>query len=144
MDSDIEITTLLPKKTRPTYLLGQRLDQQVQAYLKRIREQRGIVTASVAVAAAKGMIIATNSLAGIIIQLNRHWAYGLLDRMKFVRRKATTSKTKTMPSEFARIKAQFLDEIVSVVMMEEIPPELILNRNPLGSSSFLDNGRTWM
>ena len=28
------------------------------------------------------------------VELNRHWAYQLLDRMHFVRRKATTAKSK--------------------------------------------------
>ena len=66
------------------------------------------------------------------ITLTRHWAYHLLDRMKFVRRKATTSKSKYKPADFAEVKEQFLNDVVSIVTMEEIPPELVLNWDQTG------------
>ena len=47
--------------------------------------------------------------------------------MNFVRRKATTSKSKYKPDDFAKVKEAFLDDVVSFVEMEEIPAELILN-----------------
>lgn len=107
-DPCVEIATLPFNKRGRPYLLGERLDQQVQAYIRILREQGGIVTASIVVAAAKGIIMATNSSLlrdfGGHIHLNCHWVYTLLDRMKFARRKATTSKSKTPPDEFARIK----------------------------------------
>ena len=39
--------------------------------------------------------------------LGRSWAYGLLDRMKFVRRKATTAKSKFTSTDFAQLKGHF-------------------------------------
>ncbi|MCH9717517.1 MAG: hypothetical protein K0U52_10595, partial [Gammaproteobacteria bacterium] len=130
------ISTLPTKKRGRPFLVGDLIDNQVQSYLKKIREHGGIVTASVAVAAARGIIMATDSTLlldfGGHIQLNRHWAYNLLDRMKFTRRKATTSKSKIVPSDFAEIKAKFLREIVATVTMLEIPPELILNWDQTG------------
>lgn len=135
-DPDDDISTLPTKKRGRPYLLGDSLDQQVQAYLRKIRDQGGLVTASVAVAAARGIILATDSTKlvefGGHIELNCHWAYHLFSRMKFSRRKATTSKSKISPREFAKIKATFLNEIVTIVTMEDIPPELVLNWDQTG------------
>ncbi len=54
-------------------------------------------------AAAKGIIMATDSSLlvefGGHIAINCHWAYHLLDRTKFSRRKVTTAKTKASPLE---------------------------------------------
>ena len=66
------------------------------------------------------------------LELNRHWAYSLYKRMKFVRRKATTAKSKYTIADFERVKKTFLDEVISTVSMEEIPPELILNWDQTG------------
>lgn len=130
------VTTLSPKKRGRPILLGEHVDKQVQLYLKKIREQGGVVTASVVVAAARGILMALNrSLLtefGGHITLSRHWAYHLLDRMNFVRRKATTSKSKYKPADFAEVKEQFLNDVVSIVTMEEIPPELVLNWDQTG------------
>lgn len=52
--SDDEIAELPPKKRGRPLLLGKNMDDQLQLYLKKIRDQGGIVTASVAVAAARG------------------------------------------------------------------------------------------
>lgn len=135
-DPDEEIIVLPPKKRGRQFLLGEQLDKQIQEYLKIIRGQGGIVNASVVISAAKGIIMATDSSLlmeyGGHINLSRHWAYHVLDRMKFTRRKATTSKSKTLPQEFAKIKIDFLKEIAAVITIEEIPPELILNWDQTG------------
>ena len=128
------MTTLSPKKRGRPILLGAHIDKQVQLYLKKIREHGGVITASVVVAAARGILMAQDKslLAefGGHITL-RHWAYHLLNRMNFVRRKATTSKSKYKPADFAAVKEQFLNDVVSV-MVEEIPSELILNWDQMG------------
>ena len=63
------------------------------------------------------------------MELNRQWAYSLLKCMKFVKRKATTAKSKHSTVDFTRLKQQFLtDDVVTTVEIEEIPAELILNR----------------
>ena len=66
------------------------------------------------------------------MQLNRHWAYALLKRMKFVHRKATTAKGKHAPVDFAALKKAFLADVVATVTMEEISAELILNWDQTG------------
>ena len=47
--------------------------------------------------------------------------------MNFVPRKPTTSKNKHSVKDFAKVKKEFLQEVVITVEMENIPPELILN-----------------
>ena len=72
-----------------------------------MRDAGGIVSAAIAVAAARGILVSCDrsKLAefGGHIDLGRHWTYGLLDRMKFVRRKATTAKSKHTPKDFASL-----------------------------------------
>ena len=46
------------KRGRPT-LLGHDLDTQVQLYLKKVRESGGVVSARIAIAAARGIIMAS-------------------------------------------------------------------------------------
>ena len=52
--------------------------------------------------------------------------------MKFVERKATTAKSKYTSTNFQWFKTSFLDDVVSIVTMEKIPPELILNWDETG------------
>jgi len=52
--------------------------------------------------------------------------------MKFVRRKATTAKSKHTPKDFAVMKRAFLDDVVAVVTMDDVPPELVLSRDQTG------------
>jgi hypothetical protein len=91
-DGDVEVRELPAKKRGRSLLLGDVLDSKVQAYLKKIRESGGVVSARIAIAAAKGLVMVYDrrKLAeyGGPILLNRHWAYSLLKRMKFVKRKA--------------------------------------------------------
>jgi hypothetical protein len=134
--SDDEIAELPPKKRGRPLLLGKNMDDQLQLYLKKIRDQGGIVTASVAVAAARGIVMAIDrrQLAefGGHIKLSREWVYHLLGHMKFVKRKATTAKSKHTPEDFAAVKQAFLDDVEAVVTMEDIPPELVLNWDQTG------------
>ena len=127
---------LHPKKRGRPLLLGKNIDEQVQLYLHKIRENGGVVTASVVVAAARGILMSRDrtQLAefGGHIELSREWAYHLLRRMKFVRRKATTAKSKHTPEDFAAAKTAFLDDVVAVVTMDDVPPELVLNWDQTG------------
>ena len=132
-----EVITSLPvkKRGRPL-LLGESLDRMVQKYLKKVREGGGVVTARVVVAAARAIIL-TQDRSKLVefgghIELNRAWAFSLLRRMKFVKRKATTAKSKLSSTDFAQAKKDFLESVVTTVEMEEIPPELILNWDQTG------------
>ena len=94
------------------------------------------MSARIAMAAARGILLSCDKTKlvefGGHVQLNRHWVYVLLRRMKFVQRKATTAKSKHAPVDFAALKKAFLADVVATVTMEEIPAELILNRDQMG------------
>ena len=132
------VTTLSLKKRGRPILLEAHIDKQIQFYLKKIREHGGVITASVVVAAAHGILMARDKslLAefGGYITLSRHWAYHLLNYMNFVRRKAMTPKSKYKPADFAAVKD---NDVVSIATMEEIPPELILNWDQTGIHLYL-------
>ena len=130
--ADGENIMILPEKKRGrSLLLGVCLDLQVQKYLMKVREGGGVVSARIAVAAARRILLASNRnmLAefGGPVELNRHWAYSLFKRMQIVKRKASTAKSKHKEKDFKELKANFLKEVHTTVAMEEIIPELILN-----------------
>ena len=106
-DSDDEVTDLPAKKRGRPLLLGD-LDAKVQQYLQKVREGGGIASAAIAVAASRAIVADYDRSMlcefGGHIDMGRHWAYGLLDRMKFVRRNATTAKSKFTPTELAQLK----------------------------------------
>ena len=89
------------------------------------------MSARIAKAAAWGILLKCDrtKLAefGGHVELNRQWAHSLLKRMKFVQRKATTTKSKANEANFAEQKKMFLYDVVATVTMEEIPAKLILN-----------------
>ena len=145
-DDEIQSVDVLPhqKRGRPV-LLGESVDSKVQAYLRRVRDGGGVVTARIAVAVARGILLSCDrsKLAefGGHVMLNRFWAYSLLKRMKFVKRKVTTAKSKHVVAEFEHLKEEFLQDVVTTVEMEEIPPELILNWDQTGLKIVPSN--TW-
>ena len=79
---------------------------------------------------AEGIILSVdaNMLAcnGGHILITKTWAKSLLQRMGFVKRKATT-KAKVSIENFEELKVQFLIDIKTIVTLEEIPLEPIIN-----------------
>ena len=135
-DDGDEIMILPVKKRGRKLLLGQDLDQMVQLYLRKVRDGGGAVSARIVMAAARGILLKCNRslLAefGGPVLLNKYWAHSLLKRMKFVQRKATTSKSKYTVANFAQVKRRFLNDVATTVEMEEIKPELVLNWDQTG------------
>ena len=133
---DDNVDSLPLKKRGRTLLLGDDLDAKVQAYLKNVRKGGRVVSARIAMAAARGILLSCDKYMlaefGGPVQLNRHWAYSLLKRMKFVKRKASTAKSKYTGSDFEAAKKGFLAEVVNTVTMEEIPPQPIMNWDQTG------------
>ena len=77
---------MLPQKKHGRgLLLGKELDPKLQLYLKTVRSNGGLVTARIAISAAKGLLLAHNrqGLAEYIghIKLSQAWAYALSKRM---------------------------------------------------------------
>ena len=127
-----DLSELPAKKRERRLLLCDDLDRKVQLYLKKVREGGGVVSAWIAMAAARGIMLTCDRSMltefGGHVELNRPWAYSLLHRMNFVQRKVTTAKSKYAIADFDRVKTEFLEDLVATVEMEEIPPELILNQ----------------
>ena len=65
-------------------------------YLMKVREGDGIVSTRIEVAATRRILLASNhnmlAESGEPVELNRHWAYSLFQRMQFVKLKASTIK----------------------------------------------------
>lgn len=64
--------------------------------------------------------------------LKTQWGYSVLSRMKFVKRKVTTAKSKHASAHLTQLKETFLNDVVTTVEMEEIPAELSMNWDQTG------------
>ena len=104
------ITKLPQQKCGRPVLLGAEVDSQVQLYLQKVRQQGGVVSSRIAMAAARGILMSTDKQRlvefGGYVNLNRHWAYSLLKRIKFVQRKVITAKSKYTVDNFKEVKMQ--------------------------------------
>ena len=80
---DGDVTTLPCQRRGRHLLIGNVIDNQVQSYLKQVHDGGGVVTARIAVAAARGILLACDQLKmakfGGHIQLASSWAYSLLN-----------------------------------------------------------------
>ena len=135
-DSDAVVLKLPEKKRGRHVLLGDYLDEKVQLYIKKVRESGGVVTARIAMAAARGILLSYDKHKlqefGGNICITRDWAYSLLTRMGYVTRKASTAKSKYSVTHFDELKKQFLEDVKVIVQFEEIPSELVLNWDQTG------------
>ena len=134
----VEINHLCPKKCGRSCPLGDALaiNVKLQKYLTQIHEEGGSVSSRIVRAAARGILLAYDKAKlvefGGHVSLSKQWAHSLLHRMNFVQRKRTTSKGKFTVENFAQVKEQFLRDVVTIVEMEDIPGELILNWDQTG------------
>ena len=135
-DGEEAISVLPVKKQGRKLFLGDDLDQKVQITLRKVREGGGAVSDRIVIAAAKGIVLKYNpsmlAELGGPVDFNQYWACSLLRRIKFVQRRATTSKGKHAVADFSQLKDAFLDDVVKAVTMEDIPAELILNWDQTG------------
>ena len=134
-DVIIDIVKLPEKKNGHPYLLLNKLEMEVRAYLRALSSNGAVVNTAIAIACLEGIVKHTDSnlLAcnGGHITLTKHWGKHLLHRMGFVKRKAST-KSKITIQNFKDIKAQFLFDIKVAVEMDEIPHDLIINWDQTG------------
>ena len=87
---DEGVVAILPCHKRGRRLLvGDVIDNQVQSYLRRVCNGGGIVTARIAVVAARGILLACDRSKLAVfsghIRLGSSWAYALLSQMKLYR-----------------------------------------------------------
>lgn len=134
-ENEDEIAELPEKKRGRHVLLGERLDGLVQKYVLQVREGGGAINTAMVVAGAMGIVESLDRTRlvenGGDIFLSRSWAKSLLKRMKFTKRRATT-KCGISPQVFREVKTQFLQDVIDIVKMEDIPPQLIFNWDQTG------------
>ena len=144
-----EVTRLPTKPRGRPLLLGSTLDDKVKEYITALRATAGVVNTAIVLAAAEGIVSATERSPlrqhGGSLVLTKAWAKSLLIRMGFVKRKCSTS-AKLPVSEFEKRKEQYLSDIRAEVIMNDIPPCLVINWDQtaihLGSSKWMDNEQT--
>jgi len=94
------------------------------------------VSSWIVIAAAKGLMMTVGQAKlvefGGYISFSKSWAYSVLHRMGYVQQKATTSKSKMTEVGFSESKQLFLSDVRAIVIMEEVPPELVLNWDQTG------------
>ena len=111
-------------------LIGKDLERQVQEFIREVRSSGGVVNTPITLAAAKGIVLAKDanmlSQNGGYLNLTSEWAKRLLSRMGLVKCKATTT-AKITAEVFEDLKVQFLTDIETVSMLEDIPKDLVIN-----------------
>ena len=134
-DEDDNVSELPEKKRGRKLLLGDKLDKMVQQYVYMLREKGCTINTTIVISGARGILKSQDRTRlaefGGPATLSRPWAKSLLKRMNFTRRCGTT-KAKVTPEQFIEKKAQFLQEIIDIVTIEEIPPSLIFNWDQTG------------
>ena len=132
--------TSLNKSVWPSLHRGSTLDGQVKEYIIVLRATAGVVNTAIVLAAAEEIVAAAEEIVAATdhrlvkqhdgsVTLTKSWAKSLLIRMGFVKRKGSTS-SKLPVAEFGKRKEQYLSDIHSKVIMNDIPPCL---NNQLGS-----------
>ena len=127
----VYVKKLCEKKWRRPLLIGEDLERQLQEFISQVRSFGGVVNTAITLAAAKGIVLAkdANMLSengGGYLNLTRDWGKRLLSRMGLVKRKATTT-LKITAEIFEDLKVQFLTDIETVSMLEDIPKDLVIN-----------------
>ena len=132
------VESLLQRKRGCPLMLGDTctFDPKIQAYLRAIRENGGSVGTAIVTAATRGIVIKADRrlLAeyGGPVMLQKTWAESILELwMGFVKHRGTT-KSNVVVVDFEARKEIFLSDIAVIVVMEEIPPDLIINWDRTG------------
>lgn len=132
---DVEVKKLENKKRGRPLLLGEELDEQVKTYILALRNNGAVINSAIVIGCATGIVKSHDSnllkCNGGHINITKHWALSLLHRLGFVKRKSST-KAKVTVSDFEEKKAQFLFDIESIIVMEEIPSDLVINWDHTG------------
>ena len=125
------------QKGRPL-LLGEELDAAAQEYVSSLRIAGGVVNTVVVRAAAEDIISARDitklTSHGGHINITKSWAMSLLNRMGYVKRKASTSG-KIPQSQYEELREVFLADIAAEVVMKDSKRDDI----QLGSNWSLNN-----
>ena len=129
---------------------GKKMEAEVKSFIKVTHEKGIIENSHTIMATATGVVV--NHDANLLfknsgyIEITKSWAQRLLEWINLVKRKGTTT-VKVLPSNFEKLKKQFLSDVCTTVVMEEIPEELIINWDqtslkylPVSNWAFADKG----
>ena len=126
----VTVSSLDGKKRGRPPLLGAKLDLTLRERIVAMRERGTPIGSSTVIGIGRGILLKHDKSSlhefGGPITLNKDWAVGVLRRMQFMKRRAN-SKSKVLPTDFEEIKQQFLLDIKSLVVLEDIPKELLIN-----------------
>ena len=113
--------------------LGQNVERNAMMVIHQVRESGYVVNNSVVVGIITGIMGDTDSnlLVDGPIPVGKEAARCLLGRMQFVKRRRTT-KANVVSFDFQALEAQFLGDIRSIVIFENILAKMILNWNHTG------------
>lgn len=111
------------------------MDMQLQEYVKSLREAKAIINSAIVISTAEGIVKSHDSnlleCNGGHIKCTKHWAQHFLNWLGYVKQKATTKAT--IPSDdFEAQKVQFLFDIQTIIEMEDIPNDLVVNWDHTG------------
>ena len=121
----------LPTKKRgKPLMIGEELDREVKNYLSEIRSRGGVVNVAIALGVGKGIVKNSSSHYKDVVP-TKDWAKYLMTRMGLVKRRASTA-AKTSIENFEEVRKLFIHEVKTVVDLEEIPPDLIMNYDQTG------------
>ena len=105
----------------------------VRQYIESIRAKGGTINTDIVISGARGILETLDrtrlSKFGGPATLTTAWAKSLLN---FRKRRGTSTKSAMPVERFREVKAAFLQEIVDIVKMEEVPSKLILNWDQTG------------
>ena len=136
-EEDCTVTTLPKGKVGRPLILGEDMDREAQDFIRAQRSNGAVVTRSTVIGIGKGVVMRHNKFYlkefGGHINLTKHWAESILHRMKFVKRRGST-KVHVLGDTFEHIKRNFLADIKTTVVMEDIPSELVINWDQTGIS----------
>jgi hypothetical protein len=122
------------KRGRPL-LLGEELDNKVVNHVKCIRDHGGVVTGTIMIATARGILGEVNKglLAehGGHINLTRTWAESLIERLGWSKRRGTRDCRAT-PHNLPEITSNFHEMVSNIVKEKHIEPYMIVNFDQTG------------
>lgn len=100
--------------------------------MRALRDNRAVVNTAICIACAKGVVKSHDSNLQQWANFTDQTLGKVFDEAnEFVKRRAST-KAKVNPPDFERVKAQFLFHIETVIEMEEVPCELVINWDQTG------------
>lgn len=105
----------------------------IKKYIRAVRDAGGVINTAIVIGAASGIVrrmrpdLLECNGGHVTLPVKKDWAKYLLGKMSFVKRKATTKKSKISVANFGEIKDNFLIDIKAIATLEDVPNEMILN-----------------